>query len=264
MLTGSSPRDARIRFNENQHAYYVDWLGDGKFSRNRKSVTGLIKSFFNDFDAYKVIKAMRKPNIRGKKKYRGKSDEEIKAEWDKNGEEARNAGSLFHKQIEMFYRHRSEPDSPTAEFEQFLFYNSSIYKQFTPFRSEWVVFDDDKSKVAGTIDMVYVTKSVGDTLHVVIVDWKRIKKLSAWAKSCGHGLCSDIPDANYFRYSLQLNLYKLILEKNYDDVMFEGKRYTKIVVDNMWLIVCHPNQKKYNRFQCPVMTKLTTKMLSLK
>lgn len=263
MITGTCPRDSRIRFNEGQHAYYVDWLGDGNYTRNRTSVTGLIKSFFNQFNADAVIKNMRKPNVRGKKKYRGKTNADIKAEWDKNGLEARTAGSLLHKQIEAFYReNKTPPGEPTTEFEQFLCYNSSIYKQFTPFRSEWVVFDDGKSRLAGTIDMVYVTKSVGDTLHVVIVDWKRIKKLSIWARECGTGLCSEIPDANYFRYALQLNLYKHILEKNYDNVSFDGKQYSKIVVDNMWLVVCHPNQKKYSRFQCPNMDKTVTGMLA--
>jgi CRISPR/Cas system-associated exonuclease Cas4 (RecB family) len=51
---------------------------------------------------------------------------------------------------------------------------------------------------------------------------------------------SHIPDTNFWHYSLQLNTYKAILEKNY------GKKVTKLC-----LVCLYPTQKSYKLFEVP-------------
>ena len=57
-----------------------------------------------------------------------------------------------------------------------------------------------------------------------------------WAK--GYGPASDLPDTNYWHYTLQLNIYRWLLEKNYG-----------IKISEMALIVLHPNNKNYKRYK---------------
>ena len=49
-----------------------------------------------------------------------------------------------------------------------------------------------------------------------------------------------LPNSNYWHYSLQLNIYKKILEKNYDKV-----------IDEMYLLSLHPNNSGYLKIKFP-------------
>jgi len=74
-----------------------------------------------------------------------------------------------------------------------------------------------------------------DPSKLVIVDWKRSKEIKRTAyNQVGKGPLSMVPDCNFYHYSLQLNLYRWILEKQY------GKS-----IVGMYLVVVHPNQGTY-------------------
>ena len=47
-----------------------------------------------------------------------------------------------------------------------------------------------------------------------------------------------LPDCNYIQYSLQLNIYKYILEKKYDKV-----------IRDMYLVVMHPLYDTYMKYE---------------
>ena len=90
---------------------------------------------------------------------------------------------------------------------------------------------DEELKFAGSIDMVF--ENPDGTLQ--IYDWKRCKeitKINNWNKYSITDVIDHLPDTNYWHYSLQLNTYKAILEKNY------GKRVT-----DLYLVCLHPNNK---------------------
>jgi hypothetical protein len=53
----------------------------------------------------------------------------------------------------------------------------------------------------------------------------------------GYGPVSHLPDTNYWHYTLQLNLYRWMLEKHYG-----------VKISEMALIVLHPNKSNYKRY----------------
>ena len=88
-----------------------------------------------------------------------------------------------------------------------------------------------------------------------IYDWKRskeIKRTNRW--ECGLTECvSHMPNSNYWLYSLQLNTYKAILERNY------GKKVT-----GMYLVCCHPIRDMFERIRVPALPAETGALLRLR
>ena len=121
------------------------------------------------------------------------------------------------------------------------------HSHLKPYRSEWVVWDEEW-KIAGTIDAVCKDERDGSYW---ILDWKRVRNglqvdLDAikwgyipdedeyldYPKSYGKMMPSPLDDIHitkYWNYSLQLNLYREILEKNYG-----------IKIKGMMLVQFHP------------------------
>ncbi len=54
----------------------------------------------------------------------------------------------------------------------------------------------------------------------------------------GFGPVSHLPDTNYWHYTLQLNIYRWLLEKHYN-----------LKISEMALVVLHPNNKSYVRYK---------------
>ena len=97
-------------------------------------------------------------------------------------------------------------------------------------------FDTDLN-LAGSIDMVFKDEN-GDFW---IYDWKRSKEIkNSNDFETGFEPLDHLPNANYWHYSLQLNIYKRILETKYD-----------IHIKGMCLIVLHENHKNYMRYELP-------------
>jgi hypothetical protein len=276
------PRDRRVFFDIVPHSYFCDF-GDGNFtSEHTKSVTSIIGAFFDEFDGEKIItKMMGGKNWLNNAKYQLSKGppvimmtrEQIKEAWASNGLEARTAGSAIHDWIDHYYNGEcSLEDIKDDEIE--LKYFSQFVKEIhsenishlTPYRSEWFIFSDDDTRIPGAIDMLYVNDQVmhmewckakrngtePTVLHVVIYDWKRskeIKKYNPWEK--GYHPCGSMPNTNYFHYSLQLNLYRYILETYYHGLVYNGKTYDSIRVDFMFLCILHPRRKTFNRFRVP-------------
>ena len=116
-----------------------------------------------------------------------------------------------------------------------------------------MVFDKEL-RLSGSVDMIYENKDDG-TLQ--IYDWKRskeIKKTNFW-ESAKTECINHLPDGNYWHYSLQLNTYKWLIEKNY------GKKVT-----NMYLVCLHPNNKNnsYLRYEVPDMTNEVNDLMDLR
>ena len=104
-------RDSHITFDEGPHIYTID--GDSSF----KSVTTFNHSFFEKFDADKVISNMMASKKWPDSQYFGMSANEIKAKWNKNGKEASAAGTKMHEDIEYYYNN-SERDKQISSFKE--------------------------------------------------------------------------------------------------------------------------------------------------
>tara|TARA_B110000211_G_C14090869_1_gene558994 strand:+ start:4916 stop:5674 length:759 start_codon:yes stop_codon:yes gene_type:complete len=224
-------RDERITFEEGPHIYTID--GDSSFT----SVTTWAHSNFGHFDADKIISKMMRGRNWINSKYFDMTREEIKASWEKNRDEAAAAGTKMHYDIECFYNDMTIKNDSTeyAYFQRF----QEDFSHLTPYRTEWMVWDKEL-KIAGSIDMLF-TDSHGNLL---IYDWKRskeIKMTNKWQSST-NPILKDVPDTNFWHYSLQLNIYKYLIEKNYDKT-----------VTGLFLVIMHPNNKNktYIRLEVP-------------
>ncbi len=234
-VVNAHPRDARISFEEASHTYTIDGTREGW-----TSCTTFIHTFFGDFDADAVIAKMMGSKKWSESKYFGMTAEAIKAQWTAAAEEASTAGTRMHLDIEHWYNAdpvgNLEADgwAPQAgpEWDYFLAFEEKWRKPrgFEPFRTEWLVFKED-IKLAGSIDMVY-RKPDG---KFAIYDWKRAKEMkmeNAWQS--GKPPLEHLPDCNYWHYSIQLNIYRTILEELYG-----------AEVDELALVVLHPNNRSF-------------------
>jgi|TARA_B110000261_G_scaffold74355_1_gene86236 ATP-dependent exoDNAse (exonuclease V) beta subunit len=237
-------RDLHISFDEGPHIYTID--GDSDFT----SVTRWNHSHFPHFNADKIIKNMMKSHKWTENKYYGMSSHEIKALWRKNGKEASDAGTKMHFDIECFYN-KQQVKNDSIEFQYFMdFHKATI--DFKPYRTEWMVYDKEL-KMAGSIDMTFENEDGS----IDIYDWKRskeMKKTNAW-ESATTECINFMPNANFWHYSLQLNTYKAILEKNY------GKK-----IRHMYLVKLHPNNpnKSYILYKVPNLDEYVSELFDLR
>jgi len=92
-----------------------------------------------------------------------------------------------------------------------------------------------------------------------IYDWKRVKDINGnrvakkWTKYSHNPIFKHIPDTNYWHYSLQLNIYKFILEQKYD------KKVVKLV-----LVRFHPNSETYEETIVPDLQKEVRQLIEMR
>lgn len=223
------PRDEFIKFDEEPHLYYVN----GK--RIKQSVTTLIHNKFPTFNGARVAKNLHRKNFENKdSKYFNMSVDDILESWNKNKNEACDLGTKLHKSIEFFYNDIPEENN-TIEFQYFLKFNKD-FEMLVPYRTEWEVYHEE-ANVAGSIDMLYENSDGSLSIY----DWKRCKKIEKYNEfEFGFDELDHLPHTNFWHYSLQLNTYKYILESKYDKKVKE-----------MCLVVMHPDNKTYQRFELP-------------
>lgn len=258
------PRDDRIQFEEETHTYTIDGVRKGW-----TSCTGFLHNFFGHFDADAVIsKMMSGPNWYSSQYY-GMTAEQIKKKWSDKGTASSTAGTRMHLDIEHFYNAlpaapkdcplESEEDYTNVldidkwlpnisdEWTYFRKYHLDIGSKFQPYRTEWLVFDEE-FRVAGSVDMVYM-KPDGT---LAIYDWKRaesIKDENKWQK--GLGPINHLPDTNYWHYSLQLNVYRYIIQKYYG-----------FTVSELALVILHPINPSYKVMKLNLMDEEVQDMMA--
>jgi len=258
-VENSHELDKNILFYEENHQYSILIDPDSKYT----SVTTWIHSHFEKFDADKIIdKMMKAKTWNSKNKYFGMTKKQIKDQWNQNGKEVSSQGTLLHFYIEQFMNldsmgktlctHKdlkdillattpfSDPIIQSIEWQYFINF-IDMFPNLVPYRTEWIIYDTEL-KIAGSIDMVY--KNSDDTL--MIYDWKRCKditKNNTFNKYAITPCLDTVPDTNFWHYSLQLNIYKYILEKNYG-----------VKVSHLYLVQLHPSSKNYHLMKVPDLT----------
>lgn len=224
-------RDFRIKFVDESHTYYIDGSEEGYTSTTR-----LVHSLFRPFNADEVIDKMRKSKNWSSSVYFGRSPEEIKTGWEQLRNSAAKSGTSMHENIENFYngvvQGSTSSRTSSREFDMFLAFRHD-HPNLAPYRTEWCIFDED-CKVAGSVDMVY--KDENNPGSYVIADWKRskaIKMSNKWQRGTSKHT-AHLDDCNFIHYSLQLAIYKYILERKYD-----------ILISDTLIVVLHPTQTNY-------------------
>jgi hypothetical protein len=222
-----------MHFDEPTHIYTVKGSSEGIVS-----ITKFLHEFFPHFDADAVIKNMMKSKKWPDSKWYGMSPQAIKEAWNANGRQASEAGTDMHLGIEMVMNGAEDvvPDSTkeTIEWKYFWNYWNKDSLIWEPWRTEWEIWDEDL-KLAGSVDMIYRNRINGT---FAVYDWKRSKEIKMENTfQSGFGPVSHLPDCNYWHYTLQLNMYRWMLEKHYG-----------IVVSEMALVIMHPNNTNYRKY----------------
>jgi hypothetical protein len=214
-------RDETIILIESTHKYIVN------DSTEYISVTTFIKQQFPEFDASKIAENIVKNGIFDTDNccaYCGFTKEEILNEW----RDCALMGTMLHNDIELFYNKQHQTiNNASVEYDQFLKF-AADHDFLEPFRTELKIYSETL-KIAGSIDMLYRLENG----HYLIADWKRSKKISFQSYSgekCNIAELNHIPNCNYSHYCLQLNMYRYILESEYN--------YN---IDGMFIVVFHPN-----------------------
>lgn len=237
-------RDSHITFDEGPHIYTID--GDSSFM----SVTTWNHMHFAPFNADQIIEKMMKGRNWNNSKYFGMTPDEIKDSWEQNRDQAAEAGTKMHFDIECSYN-GAEIHNESIEWEFFQKFHAD-HTHLKPYRTEWMIWDKEL-QFAGSIDMVFEN----DDGTLSIYDWKRckeIKKTNRW-QSATTECIAHLEDCNFNHYSLQLNTYKALLEKNY------GVR-----IKDMFLVCMHPNNanKSYIKLQVREMPDEIRKLFQLR
>jgi len=258
--------DRFIYFDEGPHKYYIWDQKNNRPVNDPISITTLIKKFHEEFDDEKVINMnMSKWQLQPENKYYGKTKQQIKDGWEENRVLASTKGTRLHKRIELFYndvdyktwlveekkRHEEDSKNPVKKqmyqddeedrvgyryFENF-HREIPLAKKWFSYRTEWRIYCA-RIGVCGTIDKIYIP-DMSRPSEIIIYDWKRSKKIDKTNKfQRMKRPIQDLEDCNYIHYSLQLNAYKYLLEKNYG---------FKVV--GMFLCICHPDNSDYKTYE---------------
>jgi ATP-dependent exoDNAse (exonuclease V) beta subunit len=242
--------DKIINFEPVSHTYTLNGIPI------KSSVTSIVEQFFEKFNGKLAIQRMMNGNNWPRSEYmltdlsRPMNEKEILAQWDSIGMEARNLGTWMHYNIELFINGNS-PTASSPELVRFLkFYSDIIQNKIFPYRTEWRI-GCSETMIAGTVDFV------GQKLDgsYVLMDWKRSKKLngnpiSSYGKKAKYPL-NELDDCDTTKYSLQLNLYRYILQKHYN-----------MKIDSMIVVSFHPILKSYYAYNVPIMDEAIRKILN--
>lgn len=246
-LNGSSvvfEQDGKLSFDEAAHKYSLDTVGE------MRPVSSVVGMFFREFDS--ICVSLKKCNGNELEA------EKLRESWEAKGSIASQAGTFLHKQIEDYlngetisellcdvrykgkYVECCQKVDISPEWNFFKSFEREV--PFTPFRTEWRVYDAE-TRMAGTLDFVCAC----DDGTYEIFDWKRSNKIdpqevNRWASGM-NGL-EHLTDTSYSHYCLQQNLYRYMLEKNYG-----------IKVKRMHLVVLHPDYSNYRLVPIPRMDK---------
>lgn len=226
---------SNIEFTAAKHIYTIDGL-------MAKSVTEILKKYLKQFESeYWAKRKALQLNL---------EVEEVLKQWEFNAKLSKVKGSLVHSYIEsIFCAHQF--DYPEAFILSEFGYDpvqtpfNQITRQVTkfiedikgkmfPVASEFIVGDTDYL-VCGTIDQLFYNKK-SDKLE--IWDWKTNKEIKTISRYSHLAPLTHIPDTELDHYSLQLSLYKLILEKN-----------TGLELGNSYLTWFNENSAAYQIFR---------------
>ena len=204
-----------IIFNEADHTYT-----NSKNGKVGISGTKFISKFKEPFDSKSMAEKYAKKHKL--------TVEEVLADWDKKRLISTIKGSAVHKYAELKYANKLHVYDPTESINAFgediikdnyercisqfeRFYNASK-DSLIPVKSE-VVIGDDELELYGMMDQLFYSKKLSG---LVIEDHKTNKEISRFSKFKKRMLSpiSHLHECELNTYSLQLNLYKFLIEKN--------------------------------------------------
>jgi ATP-dependent exoDNAse (exonuclease V) beta subunit len=210
-----------VRFSEKNHSYKI-----GEVTANY-SVTKLLKKYEKPFDSDKISERVARK--------KGVLKEDVLKEWDFKRDYSTHKGSEFHLFAENYLQRRQIQIDQEA-IKNFLFERGEdifvedyykevalLVKNFLQFYEWWkkdyillkteFVIGDKEKMVCGTIDNLSYNRK---TKQLAIFDYKTNKKIET-SSQYGNKLLAPfeyLQSCELVKYSLQLWLYKIMIEKN--------------------------------------------------
>jgi ATP-dependent exoDNAse (exonuclease V) beta subunit len=208
-----------VFFSEKDHSYLIN-SQPAKFS-----VTQLLKKYEKPFDAKKLAAIVAKKQ--------GVMTDDVLHLWEFKKEFACLKGTLFHLYVENFLQKKRAPIDKSAVLSFIrnypdyvstdVFYNdiAKYISHFLKFYETWkedhilvrpeLVVGDIKTGLCGCIDNLSFNHKNNE---LVIFDYKSNKEIKEEGRENMLGILSHLKACNLVKYSLQLHLYSLIIERN--------------------------------------------------
>jgi len=190
-----------IQLIEPGHRYVLNTHPEIQF----KSATTILAEYFEPFDSQKIAANLVATNV----KYIGMEATELIAKWDA----ARDYGSKVHSEIELYLKENISPDEIESH-DAIKWLNKYQMKSEIEIHSEVRIYSKEL-KIAGTIDILAHDKR---TDMYEIIDWKTAKSITTTSfngKMGTHPITSHLMDCKFVHYSMQLSLYRYLLEEYY-------------------------------------------------
>ena len=199
-------------FEESTHSYYYN----GK--RGKYSVTQFIERFHEKFDSEKI-------SARYADKH-GLHQQDVLDEWDKAGKISACAGTIIHSYLENAKRGKTFELDYSKAIEYGIYdevkervdillpqaqqFHEDTLNRLFPIQLEYTVGIEDI--IAGNIDMLCWNQKAQE---FQIWDYKNLKKFTTtnfYGNKC-KDVFEGITDSHLVKYSIQLNTYKVILQR---------------------------------------------------
>jgi ATP-dependent exoDNAse (exonuclease V) beta subunit len=215
-----------IVFNEDAHTYYYD----GTLCT---SVTTVIGRYKEPFDTQKIATAYAVK--------RGLSVFDVIEEWEKKKNDAATKGTHAHKYAELKFASKqygaTEGLTEVSEILHRLFgmvdaFHRDSKGKLIPIKSEMVAGDKDR-RICGMIDQLFYNVRANEFQIWDYKTNKSINKTNGYKKKMTNGLW-HLDECEFNTYSLQLGLYKKIIEEN-----------TNIKIGNSYICWINENNDTY-------------------
>jgi DNA-binding transcriptional MerR regulator len=215
-----------ISFDEKEHKYSLDGI-------EYISVTTFINTIlFEKFNEIEVSEIIEKQEKDKNHKYYGLNSLQIRELWNK----IRDNGINVHSIIEKFYKNETLTleETEKKEFKQFMKFHQEkiISNNIEPYKSEFRIYDKEL-RIAGTIDMIYKLNKD----EYIIYDWKTSEKITRsnpYKSGIVQSITNNCADCNFCHFSIQLMLYREILQRNY-----------KMNITKMFIVLFNQNNNNY-------------------
>ena len=200
-----------LTYHDEPHKYYIK-------KNELVSVTTLIHQYVEEFDEeyWSGVKANQFKI----------SQHEIKRAWKFINKKGTLKGSIIHDYAENLFLNKIFQYPKDIIIKVFGFdpiwveyeitkrhvdrFYADTYGKLIPVKTELVVYDDE-SQISGMMDIIFYNVKMK---QYQIWDWKTNKSFETESKRMMMGSLSMLQDTDLNTYSLQLELYKQIIERN--------------------------------------------------
>lgn len=197
-------------FVEETHTYSLKSDPTVKF----KSATGVIKNYVKEFNPYLVSEEKAKNNLK-KNPNDPRDGSFYRKRWKLQEQEALARGNRVHYYAEC-YPFLEEPYC-NKEKGVYEFFNNFLPPHIHVLLIEIRMFDSSIG-LAGTADLLLYDESKD---KIIIADWKTNRNLFEYYGNLD-GAFSKYQATSYYKYSIQLSIYKYLIEKHTQYKVSEG------------------------------------------